>query len=549
MAVAIAGEETTIASKASAILNSDSSQIEQLTLEAEEAEALPEQLKTATDQIQAQLLSQSSTNQPLEHRVEHRAQTSVDAHADQAHQPFAAQTVQPTVAAPPVLMANQPAVSEIPMGQVTSVSQLSDVQPTDWAFQALQSLVERYGCIVGYPDRTYRGNRALSRFEFAAGLNACLDRISELIAASTADLVRKEDLVTLQRLQEEFAAELSTLRGRVDALEARTATLEKQQFSTTTKLNGEVIVAAYSILDGDRANGEPADRIPALGYRVRLNLDTSFTGRDLLTTRLQANNVTPFGGTTPDGSGTGPLLTNEGRLEFDGDSGGQVGIGLLRYRFPIGPRTNVYLAATGNGFVDLDASQQLNPYFDGGAVSLFALRNPIYNYSGGAGVGLRHFFNDTIELNLGYLVPNANNPNEKFGLFNGQYGALAQVIFNLSPTTRIGLTYINAYTPSPVNLNPDDAFSLSATGSNLANANFGQAVSINAYGLSGTVSFSPNVALSGWVGLANHRYIGRGDGKVWNWGVGLAFPDIGRRGNLGGIFVGVYRLCYAAWSK
>jgi len=56
--------------------------------------------------------------------------------------------------------------------QVTSVSQFSDVQPTDWAFQALQSLVERYGCIAGYPNGTYRGNRALTRYEFAAGLNA-----------------------------------------------------------------------------------------------------------------------------------------------------------------------------------------------------------------------------------------------------------------------------------------------------------------------------------------------------------------------------------------
>ncbi|HEY9662689.1 MAG TPA: iron uptake porin, partial [Allocoleopsis sp.] len=64
--------------------------------------------------------------------------------------------------------------------QVTSISQLSDVQPSDWAFQALQSLVERYGCIAGYPDGTYRGQSALTRFEFAAGLNACLDRISEL---------------------------------------------------------------------------------------------------------------------------------------------------------------------------------------------------------------------------------------------------------------------------------------------------------------------------------------------------------------------------------
>jgi len=53
------------------------------------------------------------------------------------------------------------------IGQVTSVSQFSDVQPTDWAFQALQSLVERYGCIAGYPNGTYRGNRALTRYEFA----------------------------------------------------------------------------------------------------------------------------------------------------------------------------------------------------------------------------------------------------------------------------------------------------------------------------------------------------------------------------------------------
>ncbi|PLZ47132.1 iron uptake porin, partial [Fischerella thermalis] len=103
------------------------------------------------------------------------------------------------------------------LAQITSVSQLSDVQPTDWAFAALQSLVERYGCIAGYPNGTFRGNRAMTRYEFAAGLNACLDRVNELIATATAETVQKEDLVTLQRLQEEFTAELATLRGRVDA--------------------------------------------------------------------------------------------------------------------------------------------------------------------------------------------------------------------------------------------------------------------------------------------------------------------------------------------
>lgn len=81
---------------------------------------------------------------------------------------------------------------EAEQDQVTSVSQLTDVRPTDWAFQALQSLVERYGCIVGYPDKTFRGNRALTRYEFAAGLNACLDKIQELLAAATADFVKKK---------------------------------------------------------------------------------------------------------------------------------------------------------------------------------------------------------------------------------------------------------------------------------------------------------------------------------------------------------------------
>ena len=141
-----------------------------------------------------------------------------------------------------------------PMAQVNSVSQLSDVQPTDWAFQALQSLVERYGCIAGYPNGTYRGNRAMTRYEFAAGLNACLERVNELIATATTDLVKKQDLATLQRLQEEFPTELATLRGRVDVVEAKNAELQANQFSTTTKLTGEVVAVVSDVLRGDRVN-------------------------------------------------------------------------------------------------------------------------------------------------------------------------------------------------------------------------------------------------------------------------------------------------------
>ncbi len=171
------------------------------------------------------------------------------------------------------------------LSQVTSVSQFSDVQPTDWAFQALQSLVERYGCIAGYPNGTYRGNRALTRYEFAAGLNACLDRVNELIATANADLVTKQDLATLQRLQEEFSAELATLRGRVDSLEARTAELEANQFSTTTKLVGEAIFAVTDNFGSNDTNNT------VFQDRVRLDLQTSFTGQDILHTRIATSNA------------------------------------------------------------------------------------------------------------------------------------------------------------------------------------------------------------------------------------------------------------------
>ena len=107
--------------------------------------------------------------------------------------------------------------------QVTSVTQFSDVYPTDWAYQALSNLVEQYGCVAGYPNGTFRGNRAMTRYEAAALLNACLDRITEVTDE-------------LRRLLKEFETELAILRGRVDGLEARVGELEATQFSTTTKL-------------------------------------------------------------------------------------------------------------------------------------------------------------------------------------------------------------------------------------------------------------------------------------------------------------------------
>jgi hypothetical protein len=135
--------------------------------------------------------------------------------------------------------------------QTNTSSEILEVKPDSWEFTTLSSLISRYGCIAGYPDRNYRNQRTLTRYEFAAGLNACLDKINEIISSGLANKVSKEDLAALQRLQEEFAAELAALRGRVDTLEAKTAQLEALQFSKNTKFPGAAILALSGAPDYD----------------------------------------------------------------------------------------------------------------------------------------------------------------------------------------------------------------------------------------------------------------------------------------------------------
>ncbi|MCW5316126.1 iron uptake porin [Nostoc sp. KVJ3] len=412
-------------------------------------------------------------------------------------------------------------------GQVTSVSQFSDVQPTDWAFQALQSLVERYGCIAGYPNSTYRGNRALTRYEFAAGLNACLDRVNELIATATGDLVTKQDLATLQKLQTDFSAELATLRGRVDAVEAKTAELEAHQFSTTTKLNGEVVIAIASVISGNTVNGQKVNQNTVLGDRVRLNLDTSFTGKDLLRTRLQATNLGLFSDTA--------TFTPEGDFRFaGGNNNNGVVIDALLYQFPLGKKTGITLEANA-GAID-DFTNTVNPYLDGdggsGAFSHFGTRNPIYYLANGAGIGIKHEFSDKLELSLGYLGNDTANPQLGSGLFNGAYGAIAQLTVKPTNQITVGLTYLNAY--------KNTFFANGSGGSNNAN-NILENASSNSYGIEASFQPSSKFVIGGWAGLTKARIVSDtpGDAEIWNYAVTLAFPDLGKAGNIGGIIVGM----------
>ncbi|NEO23339.1 MAG: iron uptake porin, partial [Moorea sp. SIO4A5] len=428
-------------------------------------------------------------------------------------------------------------LSNGPMERVTPVYELSDVQPTDWAYEALQSLLKRYRCLTGYEDDTYRGNRALTRYEFAFGLNFCLNRVNAMIIGKTANLVTEADLAAMQRLQEEFSDELATVQARVDNLEGRVTFLEDHQFSTTTILRGSVDIALATGFGGKKA--VPSGQSPTedfddtntlLGGRAILNFDTSFTGRDLLRTRLRAGNTSNFS--------TGFTGTAMTKFGFATNTGNDVKLNQLFYRFPLGNKGLVSITAAGQGASALIPT--LNPVF---TISSFGFNNYIYDLGFGAGAAIYYQFNDVIATGAAYYTGSASNSD--FGLFNGAFGALAQV--TLTPSDRFGmaLTYVRYYSPETAN-------TASFLGSEFAQSPFGSntATSSNSLGVSTSYRFSDRFTLGGWVGYSNaiaessprnNDFDGSTGSKadIWSWAITAAFPDIGKLGSQLNLIVGM----------
>jgi hypothetical protein len=422
--------------------------------------------------------------------------------------------------------------------QVTSVSQLSDVQPTDWAFQALQSLVERYGCIAGYPDGTYKGNRALTRYEFAAGVNACLERVNELINAATSELVTREDLAILQRLMEEFAAELAALRGRVTVLEARTAELEANQFSTTTKLTGGAIFILADtfgprpLFNAAGKTNLEADDDPtqtSLGYRMRLDFETSFTGEDLLLARLQASDVVNL---------TASSLTNTLATQLSVDDGVSDGLELddLFYVFPVFDGDGeVYIGANSLGLDDVQDA--LSPISDetSGVISASGRYNPTsFRGPQGKGLAFKYAISERLQLNLSYLASNGGDANDGFGLFNGSNNTSAQLLFFPTETIGLGVAYNRRY------FSRDDVSVGGGTGSFIANKPFGDnATTSDNLGFQFNWEIADHFQLGGWFGAtwAAQKQAGDGEATILNWAVTFAFPDLLKEGDTAGVVV------------
>jgi Carbohydrate-selective porin, OprB family/S-layer homology domain len=437
------------------------------------------------------------------------------------------------------------------VSQVSSVSELTDVDPNQWAFQAVKSLVERYGCIEGYPSKKYLGNRPLSRYEFAAGLNACLDKIGEQIAAAVADKATKDDLAAVQRLQEEFKVELATLRGRVDALEAKTKELEARQFSTTTKLDGSVVMAVQGGSAGGDVVTSPGGTINPPGVangssanttffgRTTLNLRASFTGKDELLVRLRGVTGQDISGTFPgvaNGLGTafygggangafdrsnatsGTLAANNPAVPTNGNS--TVSFDKIRYtttlfsdnfRIFVGPRIDLFEIIDTNSFANNEEVDFSNGSLINNSLITFIFAGP--------GAGADWKISDQFSLRAAYI---AGDGGRSFGQgFGGLTGSnsigSAELEFRPSQSAKIKLQY-SGYTVQRA----------------VPNAK------LDAFGVNAEWAIAPSVGIFGRYGTATSKTftVAGGDSSANTWQLGLAFPDLFAPGNTLGIAAG-----------
>ena len=422
---------------------------------------------------------------------------------------------------------------------VTSVSQLSDVKPTDWAFTALQSLVERYGCIAGYPDRTFRGKQATSRYEFAAGLNACLDKINEIISAGLADKVSKADLATLQKLQEEFAAELATLRGRVDALDAKVEKLEAQQFSTTTKLSG---LAFFNVTG---ATGNNNVRTPngtiannpniTMSGLVWLTLNTSFTGKDRLTTQLAAGNGTsPFNAYTPLPPASG-FFNTAGVPFTDQTAGANANTFVLRelsYQFPVFDKATLVIGPRVNFYKYFDGIRFIYPW----NTTFNSINNPLLSDAKrGAGAVFMTPLGSMFDFKVGYLAEsneffgaNSSAANPTQGLTGGTNDITAELGFKPSDNFKLRLIYSHSNIVGNGGVVGGSPSLLATTSNGFNNgqsdifaANFDWLVT-NGFGLFGRYGYATT--------NLNQTAGGSTNVNQYTFQIGAAFPDLFKEG-------------------
>jgi hypothetical protein len=397
--------------------------------------------------------------------------------------------------------------------QVTSVSQLSDVKPTDWAYQALSSLVDRYGCVAGYPNGTFGGAKSMTRFEAAALLNACLDRVTE-----TTD--------ELKRLLAEFDKELTIITARVDGLESKVGQLQATQFSTTTKLKGEANFVLGGVPGYKTTTGANAGNT-AFNYDLRINFDTSFTGKDLLRTRLRSGNFS----SQPFGSSSSLLKLDKAETSTAGDS--NVWLDRLYYTFPVGKNVKLTAGAlvrnTEISWIPSAYKSEILDFFQLGGTS------GVYNKATGSGFGAQYTQpgKQGFVANVNYVAITGSSSSTGVFDSSGGLNALAQVGYR-APQWGVAVGYRYGTEGSRVrNFN-----ALGGGSGALTNGQDSNSVAFNAYWQPAKSGIVPSISLGYGYNAVSGAGKTTGATNSDSWMAGLQWSDVFAKGNSAGVAVG-----------
>ncbi|WP_019505745.1 iron uptake porin [Pleurocapsa sp. PCC 7319] len=398
---------------------------------------------------------------------------------------------------------------------IPAVFKLKLIHNSDREYLALQSLAQRYSCSTKFSHDL--SNIPITRYEFAVGLNNCLQQFE-----SISD---PKDLATWQRLQQNFALELVDLSNKIDEVETDLNQVEVHQFSTTTRLNAQVL---FFLADsfGQEANNSATFS----GYRTRLDFDTSFDGQDLLKIRLENRNIGRLDDVTD---------TFLSRLSVDGDSDGRTEIAELSYAFSPAKNTEIMLGTVGVGLNDI--GEVLNPFSSSsqGALSRFARRDPAtLRGAGGSGIGIEQEFSDKVSASAGYLIESENvaNPEAGRGIWQSSASAIAQLVLKPKDKLALALTYTHIYQQN------EDVNLMGSTGIEESNQPFGSnATTANNLGLQFNWIVNSSLEVGGWFGYTQAQQQNNGDAEatILNGALTFAFPDLLVENNLGGIIIGV----------
>jgi Carbohydrate-selective porin, OprB family len=422
----------------------------------------------------------------------------------------------------------------------SQASKTGSLELSDSNVQFLKSFNDRHKCGIANIDA------AISRADFANNIVVCLTS-TEVKLAQDPNVIPASELAQLKEVVEQFSNEVSYLGNRVETVEKKLAAVQKaSSFSTTTKLAGEVIVGVIGNSSQTRTGDTNGGNI-TFADRVRLNFDTSFTGKDRLRTRLQSRNLTPLNANAGNG-GTG---TNMTRLGFDGNENNGTSLSLLQYTLPIFNGSKLIVETTGSEFNEnLYTFNPLLASAGTGSISRFGRYNPVFRQSGDGAAATADFrLSSEFSFGVGYAIPNgvnisnanavtsANDTGIGSGVLGGNYAGIAQLRYQPSPDLDLGLSYTRSY-------HNNGAGVTGSTGSSFANNPFnGSPTVASHYSFLASAKLSPGFTLSGWLGLTNASLENggsiTGSADIINGAITAAFTDVGAKGNTLGFIIGV----------